>query len=175
MSSRRSSAAARQSVKGDYLASYPLTYTCQLSVRRRLFQLCVFCLRNTQMLYLAPSILAVTEERLDASDQLLHQAFDVVASNVATLLAAWCAGVFSRCQECWPFCRMSVYLVSLGCFLPRMCRGVFSGAILLAVYMSDSRATFFFGMLSPFDIHWCFSGAMFLAFFMQDSTITQRS
>ena len=29
------------------------------------------------------------EERLDASDQLLHQAIDAVAANVATLLAAW--------------------------------------------------------------------------------------
>ena len=68
MSSRRSSAAAQQSVKRDYLASRTLTYTCQLSARRRLFQLCVFCLRNTQMLYLAPRILAVMSDvLLDAS------------------------------------------------------------------------------------------------------------
>ena len=39
MSSRRSSAAARQSVKRDSLASCILTYTCQLSAKRRLFQL----------------------------------------------------------------------------------------------------------------------------------------
>ena len=94
MSSRRSSAAARQSVKRDNLPSCTLTYSCQLSARRHLFQLCVFCLRNTQMLYLAPIIWAVTEERRNASYQSLLQAFDVVAVNVATLLAAWCASIF---------------------------------------------------------------------------------
>ena len=57
MSSRRSSAAARQSVKRDSLASCILTYTCQLFAKRRLFQLCLFCLRITQMLYLARKIL----------------------------------------------------------------------------------------------------------------------
>ena len=57
MSSRRSSAAARQSVKQDSLASCILTYTCQLCAKRRLFQLCLFCLRITQMLYLARRIL----------------------------------------------------------------------------------------------------------------------
>ena len=57
MSSRRSSAAARQSVKRDSLASCILTNTCQLFAKRRLFQLCLFCLRITQLLYLAGRIL----------------------------------------------------------------------------------------------------------------------
>ena len=52
MSSRRSSAAARQSVKRDSLASCILTNKCQLFAKRRLFQLCLFCLRITQLLYL---------------------------------------------------------------------------------------------------------------------------
>ena len=42
---------------------------------------------------LVEAVSIAVEERLDASDQLLHQAIDVVAAYVATLPAAWCANV----------------------------------------------------------------------------------
>ena len=85
----------------------------------------------------------------------------------------WC---FPRCQVCRTFCWMPVYLVPLGCSLPRMCTCVFSGAIRLAVFMPDSRVQFLLwsALIFGFALVLLRRHASGL-FFSQDSTFPLRS
>ena len=66
---------------------------------------------------LVEAVSTAVEERLDASDQLLHQTIDVVAANVAPLPAAWYADVLPGAKNVGRFagCQCNVFLCDALC------------------------------------------------------------
>ena len=69
---------------------------------------------------LVEALSTAVEERLDASDQLLHQAIDAVAANVATLPAAWYTYVLLGADDVGRYMPHVSVKFSLGYSLPRI-------------------------------------------------------